>query len=364
MSLCMIVLNNDTSPAAGNGAMPQLAPSDGPGIQYIVVDKSNVIFEQSSGLSDIKNRTPLSPDHTMAAFSMTKTITAIAVLQLAEMQKLDIDDKADRYIRHPYSPDITIRQLLNHTSGIPNPLPLKWVHLACSNDTFNEDAALDLVLRENPRSDNAPGENYAYSNIGYWLLGKVIEAVTRQDYETYVRQKIFRPLKLESTEIDFKINAPSKQAKGYVAKYSIMNLIKNFVTDEEVWGEYEGNWLHVKDVYVNGPAFGGAIGSAKAFSRILQDLLSEDSLLLGKSAKQFLYAQEKNNAGKPLDMTLGWHIGELNGLRYFYKEGGGAGFHCEMRVYRSAGVASVLMTNRTSFNSRKELSRFDKNFIR
>jgi len=342
----------------------KLAPSDGPGIQYIVVDKSNVVFEYSSGLSNIKIRTPLRLKHTMPAFSMTKTITAIAILQLAEKQMIELDDRVDRYIKHPYNPKITIRQLLNHTSGIPNPIPLKWVHLANGGDNFNEDAALDHVLRDNPKSDNAPGDNYAYSNIGYWLLGKVIETITKQEYQAYVKQNIFQPLKLEPAEIDFKINDPANHAKGYLAKYSFTNLIKRLVTNREVWGEYEGSWLHIKDVYLNGPAFGGAIGSTKAFSRILQDLLSDKSLLLGKSAIQLLYTQEKTNSDKLIPMTLGWHIGELNGLRYFYKEGGGAGFHGEMRIYPSVGLATVIMTNRTSFDSRKELSRIDTNFIR
>ena len=362
------------SHAAGNSVSPrqeraarlidELPPSDGPGIQYIIADKNSVILEQSAGLADVKNRTPLSLHHTMAAFSMTKTITAIAILQLVESQKLYLDDRVDNYREHPYSPYITIRQLLNHTSGIPNPIPLKWVHLADRDDKFNEDAALDLVLRQNPKSDHAPGKKFAYSNIGYWLLGKVIEAVSKQDYQTYVRRNVFRPLKLKAGEIDFKFIAPPQHAKGYLAKYSFLNLMKGFVTSKEVWGEYEGRWLHMKDVYLNGPAFGGAIGSAKAFSRILQDLLSEESLVLGKSAKQLLSTQEKNSAGNLIAMTLGWHIGKQNGLRYFYKEGGGAGFHGEMRIYPYEGLASVIMANRTSFNSRRELSRIDKNFIR
>ena len=372
--LTMTVSFNSVSEAASIGVMPQyaqvakliekLTPSDGPGIQYIIVDKSNTILEYSSGLADIKRRTPLRLSHTMAAFSMTKIITAIAVLQLVEKQLIKLDDKLDKYIKHPYSPDITIRQLLNHTSGIPNPIPLKWVHLANSNDKFNEAAALAVVLRENSKSDNAPGENYAYSNIGYWLLGKVVEATTKQEYQAYVTMNIFQPLKLKPAEIDFKINDLSNHAKGYLSKYSFMNLVKGFVTNKEVWGEYEGSWLHINDVYLNGTAFGGATGSAKAFGRVLQDLLSEKSLLLGNSAMQLLYTAEKTNAGKLIPMTLGWHIGELKGLRYFYKEGGGAGFHSEMRIYPSHGLASVIMTNRTSFNSRKELSRIDENFIR
>lgn len=136
------------------------------------------------------------------------------------------------------------------------------------------------------------------------MLGKVIEAVTKQDYQTYVQQRIFQPLKLEPREIAFEIFVPSNRAKGYLAKYSLLNLIKGFVTDDEVWGEYEGNWLHVKNVYLNGPAFGGAVGSAKAFSRILQDMLSDESILLGKNAKYLLYSEQKNNSGKNIDMTL------------------------------------------------------------
>ena len=374
MLLIMTLSFNYAAQAANNGVMPrqkqvvklieEMTPPDSPGIQYIIVDKSKVIFEYSSGLADIKSRTQLRVNHTMAAFSMTKTITAIAVLQLVERRLVNLDDKVDRYIKHPYHPDITIRQLLNHTAGIPNPIPLKWVHLANSNDNFNEDAALDLVLKENPKSDNAPGENYAYSNIGYWLLGKVVAAATKQEYQTYVTKNIYLPLKLKPAEIDFKINDPSNHAKGYLAKYSFINLVKGFVANKEVWGEYEGSWLHINNVYPNGPAFGGAIGSAKAFGRVLQDLLSEEPLLLEKSGVQLLYTAEKTNSGKLIPMTLGWHIGELKGLRYFYKEGGGTGFHSEMRIYPSRGLASVVMTNRTSFNTRKELSRIDENYIR
>jgi hypothetical protein len=142
-----------------------------------------------------------------------------------------------------------------------------------------------------------------------------------------------------------------------------MNLVKGFVTDKGVWGRYEGNWLHIKDVYVNGPSFGGAIGSAKAFSTILQDLLAERSVLLSENSKSLLFSRQKMRSGKYIDMTLGWHIGILEGIQYFYKEGGGAGFHSEMRIYPTIGLASVIMTNKTSFNSRKQLSNLDKMFF-
>ena len=62
-------------------------------------------------------------------------------------------------------------------------------------------------------------------------------------------------------------------------------------------------------------------------------------------------------------MTLGWHLGMMGGVHYFYKEGGGAGFHSEMRVYPTKGLATVIMTNMTSFNSRKRLGKIDQLFF-
>jgi D-alanyl-D-alanine carboxypeptidase len=341
-----------------------LAFADGPGIQYVLVNKDRVLFQKSAGLADIKAGVPVTDSTVMAAFSMTKTITAIAVLQLQEKGKLSIDDRVAKYVRHPYHQELTIRQLLTHTGGIPNPMPLKWVHLAAEEGSFRESAALEAVLREHGKPPHGPGEVYEYSNIGYWLLGKVIEKASDQDYGTYVTKHIFHQLGLGPKEIGFCRDIAAPRSKGYLSRYSFLNLVKGFVTDREVWGEYEGSWLHVKDVCVNGPAFGGAFGTARAFSRVLQDLLSDQSKLLGRAGKELLFTQEKTASGKPVEMTPGWHIDELNGGPYFYKEGGGVGFHSEMRIYPRAGLASIIMTNRTEFNSRKRLTEVDQVFLR
>jgi len=363
-----------TSLAEGNNSMhntnkvshyvDELAESSGPGIQYVVVDKNGVVFERCAGLAHVNSRVPLTQAHTMAAFSMTKTITAIATLQLIEENRLSLDDTAARYVEHPYNQAITIRHLLNHTSGIPNPIPLKWVHLTEEHGDFDEGKALTFVLRKYSRSKGVPGERYGYSNIGYWLLGKITEAATNRGYEEYITENLFQPLDLKPGEIGFQIYDSSTHARGYLSKYSLMNLVKMFVTDDEIWGEYEDAWLRVRDVYLNGPSFGGVVGCARAFSRLLQDLLSEKSTLLGSKARHLLYFEQTNNAGERIDMTLGWHVGVLNGETYFYKEGGGAGFHCEMRVYPSEGFASVIMTNKTSFNSRRHLSDIDTHFFK
>ncbi len=344
--------------------LPTMSRIDGPGIQYVVVDEAGIVHEESTGLADAKSRTAMTGAHAMAAFSMTKTLTAIAVLQLARQGRLEPDAPAARYVVHPYDQKITIRQLLSHISGIPNPIPLRWVHPAEGHPRFNERSALEEVLAKHRMMDGRPGEKYSYSNINYWLLGSVAEAASGENFAAYVRKNIFKPLKLQPDEIDFTYSEHAPHAKGYLAKYSFMNLVKGFVTDKAVWGDYEGNWLHVQDVYVNGPAFGGAIGTARAFGIILQDLLAERSVLLGEQGRELLFARQKTADGKEIDMTLGWHIAKLDGIQYYFKEGGGAGFHSEMRMYPAQGLASVIMTNQTSFNSRKALNKLDGLFLK
>lgn len=345
--------------------LAQYTESEVPGLQYIVVDAEGIIFEFAGGLADIQNQKTMTLDTTLMAYSMTKTYTAVAILQLAEEGKIRLDDPIDWHLpNHLYGGhSITIRHLLEHTSGLPNPIPLRWVHLADQSAGFDEDAALAQVVAENPKLSFEPGRKYAYSNIGYWLLGKIVERVSGQSYTDYVRTNIIRPLGLSSQEMDFVIPDPARHANGYLAKHSLMNLMKGFVTDSKYWGEYEGKWLRLRSHHLNGPAFGGLVGTARSFGRLLQDQLRTKSVLLGPETKRLLETQQTNGRGKRIPMTLGWHVGDLNGTAYFFKEGGGGGFHSEMRLYPAKGIASVVMVNSTVFNSTKFLNRVDRTFL-
>lgn len=336
-----------------------------PGLQYIVVDDKGTLCEYAGGCADIRHHRAMRLDTTLMAYSMTKTFTAVAILQLMEQKQLGLDDEIDRYLPDiPYSGNyITIRQLLCHTAGLPNPIPLRWVHLAAEDASFDEDAALAQVLRDHSKLAFEPGQKFAYSNIGYWLLGKIVERVTDRSYPDYVRAKILLPLGLAAPQMDFIIPNPAQHANGYLAKYSITNLIKGFVTDRRFWGEYEGNWLRLKSHHLNGFAFGGLVGTARSFSRFLQDQLRTVSVLFGAETKRLLETQQTNRAGKLIPMTLGWHIGETHGLSYFFKEGGGGGFHSEMRLYPMRSIASVVMVNSTEFDSTKFLNRMDGAFL-
>jgi len=318
-----------------------------PGLQYVAVDASTTRFAHHSGLADVAAGRPLRADTTMMAYSMSKTITAAAVLQLVESGAMGLDDAVARHLEwQPYGPEITIRQLLAHTSGAPSPIPLRWVHPAADHATFDEKGALIQVLRRHPRLAFAPGSRFAYSNIGYWLLGAIVERTTGRPFTSYVAAEVLGRLAVDSRELAYAVLDPARHAAGYLEKYSWFNLVKGWLIDRALIGDYAGAWLRIRDHYVNGPAFGGLVGSARGFAAFLQDLLSERPRLLGERARAWL-AEAQRISGGPIPMTLGWHIGENGAGRYFFKEGGGGGFHCLMRLYPAQRIGTVVMTNAT-----------------
>lgn len=332
--------------------------SRAPGIQYAVVDRDSVLFECHAGLADLATRRPMAADTTMMAFSMSKTITAVAVLQLVEQGAVALDEPIARIIPwQPYGAEVTIRQLLCHTAGIPNPMPLKWVH-AADDGAFDERSHLDVVLRRHPRLRSAPGRRYGYSNIGYWLLGFIVEAVSGEPFTAYVSRHIAARLGHGGTRLGYEIPAPASHARGYLERYSLFGLLRPWLIDRSLIAEPRGSWVTLRDLYVNGAAFGGVVGSALAFARFLQDQLRAHSALLGDRARELMRAQQAAN-GRPIPMTLGWHMGSLGRKPYYYKEGGGGGFHCLMRLYADAGIGTVVMTNATLFNVRELLDAAD-----
>jgi D-alanyl-D-alanine carboxypeptidase len=335
-----------------------------PGIQYLVVGPEQIVFDYAGGWADIAGGRLLTAATTMMAYSMSKTITAAAVLQLVDSGKVKLDDPADAYLEsQPYGPGVTVRQLMSHTSGIPNPIPLRWVHSASCHNTFDERAALASVLLEHPKLSSPPGTKYRYSNIGYWLLGCIVERASGETFPSYVREHVLQPLGITPQELGYVVPDPRHHAKGYLEKYSLLNLVKRVLIARELIGGYESRWVHLNDHYVNGAAFGGLVGNARGFGRFLQDQLRPHSALFGVTTQQLFYTAQHTKNRTAIPMTLGWHIGTADGVRFFHKEGGGGGFHSMMRAYPSSRIAAVIMTNATGFDVCKVLDALDPRFL-
>ena len=195
------------------------------------------------------------------------------------------------------------------------------------------------------------------------MLGGVVERVSAGSFRRYVTEEILRPLAIEPRELGYVVADRARHATGYLEKYSLMNLFKRLLIDRRLIGEYSGRWLAIRSHYLNGPAFGGLVGTAASFGKFLQDQLHERSVLYNDTTRQLFYTQQQTSRGVPVQMTLGWHIGDLGSTRFFYKEGGGGGFHCMMRLYPRDGVGTVVMTNATAFDARGLLDTIDPSFL-
>jgi CubicO group peptidase (beta-lactamase class C family) len=335
-----------------------LAAGASPGLQYSAVTRAGECSTHAVGLADVGTRTALTASTRLMAYSMSKTVTAAAVLKLAATGRLDLDDPAERYVDIPYGPAVTLRRLLSHTAGLGNPIPLRWVHLPPQHAAFDERAALRAVIASNPGLAAAPGTRFAYTNLGYWLLGAIVEACTQRPFTDYVERELLAPLGIRPLELGYSLEQ-ADTASGYLEKWSWLNLLKRLVIDGAYIDRYEGSWLRIRAHYVDGPAFGGLIGTTAAFGTWLGDLLGESRTLPG-AARAWLFEQQHLTSGEPVPMTLGWHIGELDGSRHYYKEGGGGGFHSMMRLYPERGFGSIIIGNATGFRAGNALDELDR----
>ena len=338
-----------------------------PGIQYVVVDSKNVKFEYSGGLRDVSSDLPVTSGTTFMSSSTTKTLTAAAVLQLMDRNEIDLAESLSTYYSsHPYGNGIKIRHLLNQTSGVPNPFPLRWLHLVEDHDSFDAERALQDVLKRHAKLQFPPGARYSYSNISYWLLGKVIEQVSNMSYGDYMRKNILDPLGVSTEELAFEIPSSDTHARGHLLKFSLLGFLMPFMMDKEVFAENASKRIRFRPVYMNGAPYGGLIGTARAFSRFLQDQLHSSSILFKDETKKLFFAEQTDSRGRPIETTLGWHRGSLSGVEYYGKPGGGPGFQSNMRIYPAKDIATVWLSNETGASEgpiHKFTNELDKSFL-
>jgi CubicO group peptidase (beta-lactamase class C family) len=314
-------------------------------VQYQVVGASGVLFSAAAGVRDVASGAPMEAATLQMAYSTTKIVTAIAVLQLVEHGRMELDAPLQRYFPdQPYGGGVTIRQLLAHTSGVPDPMPLDW--FVVEGRAFDRDRELRRLLAKNPTLRRAPGEAYTYSNLGYWLLEKAIEGASGQDYAAYVQEHVFAPLGVTGEGARFALEGRGELAAGHARRYRPMTGVLRLMTPSSYWSGAHGSWHRSARVVPYGRAYGGLYVTADALGRVLRDLLTERSVLLGATSKAALFARQPTAKGQAA-FALGWVIGELDGEPYFGKQGGGLGFHGNLRVYPTRGIATVLLSNRT-----------------
>lgn len=193
----------------------QMAAQHIPGLSVAVVQDGIVVKTAAYGLSDVKAKTPATLDTLYGLGSCTKPFTAVAVLQLKEAGKVDLDAPISRYLDGLPAAwsAITVRQLLTHTSGLPNYRPL--LNLAkLSDPKYTQPNAVVSLLASRPL-DFPPGTRFEYSNTNYHLLGKLIEKVSGQSYGAYLAAYQFKAAGMTATRLGTPPERVPHQAVGY-----------------------------------------------------------------------------------------------------------------------------------------------------
>jgi CubicO group peptidase (beta-lactamase class C family) len=194
-------------------------PADQPGAAVIVTRGGRTIYARGRGLADLESGRAITPDTVFRLGSITKQFTAAIVLQLVSEGKISLDDPVSRFFPDFPQPGATatVRQLLNHTSGIQSYTAIPgWMMSEANTGRPHTTAEMIALFRDLP-APGRPGEAWAYNNSGYVLLGAIIEQVTGRPWHQEVERRIVRPLGLATIAYGVDRETGPAMARGYTA---------------------------------------------------------------------------------------------------------------------------------------------------
>ncbi len=187
-----------------------------PGIALLIANNGDVLYRKGFGYADIKNKILVTPETKFRIGSVTKQFTAAAILKLQENNLLNVNGKLSKFIPDfPRGDEVTIHQLLTHTSGI---------HSYTNHDEFitkvtktiSPDSLINMIKKD-PYDFN-PGEKWMYNNSGYFILGYIVSKVSGMPYSEYLKKNFFEPLKMENTGVHYAGIKLEHEAKGLTKK--------------------------------------------------------------------------------------------------------------------------------------------------
>ena len=246
-----------------------------------VVQNGDVVFQDAFGYADLPNKTPNEMDTKFPTASAGKAFVAAGIMKLIENGKLSFDSRLGDLVNFDLKaidPNITVRQLLNHTSGIPDyfdeSVMDEYEELWIDYPNYKIRTSADLIpLFIDKPMMYKPGEKFQYNNTGFVVLGLIIESLTGKPFDKYLEEEVFQPLGMTNTgyyELD---RLPAKCANAYIY--------------DESRGDYRTN---IFSVDVKGTGAGGAFTTIPDVEKFWKGLLSYQ-ILSEKSVKEMMNPQ-------------------------------------------------------------------------
>jgi CubicO group peptidase (beta-lactamase class C family) len=299
-----------------------------PGCAAAVSLNGETVFEKAFGLADLEHNVPNTPQTIFESGSVAKQFTAAALVLLQQDGKLSLEDPVKKYIPElpDYGSPLTIRHLLNHTSGLRDWGTVLSLSGAGRGDrVISQDLALDIITHQHAL-DFTPGAEYSYSNSGYNLAAIIVERVSKQKFPAFIEERLFKPLgmKNSSWRDDYQRIVPDR-AQAYSRQGN-------------------GPWrlaMPFMNVYGNGGML-TTVGDWMKWNAML------DSRSLGAPLVEALETRGVLNDGRKIAYALGLVVDTYKGLKDISHGGSTAGYQTFLARYPDNKVSVGVMCNGTS----------------
>lgn len=316
---------------------------DAPGAGVGIFKGGEIIYARGYGMANLEYDIPIDADSVFRIGSTSKQFTAACIILLAEQGKLKLTDTLHSFFPAfpDYAKDITVRQLLNHTSGVRDYLSLAYLK-GMHNEDYYEDKDVMQWLINQTELNFVPGEEYTYSNSGYWLLGQIVKKAAGMDMAEYAEKHIFKPLGMHNTHFHNNHKAIVKnRASGYRPKRGDSTDNANEESKEDQNYEISMTTLNM-------------IGDGGIFTTIndikIWDDAYYDSEILSKNFWKEMTTETVLNNGKQIRYAAGLGMGVYKGLDTVSHAGAFVGFRAELVRFPEQKFTVAVFANRSDAN--------------
>jgi serine beta-lactamase-like protein LACTB, mitochondrial len=303
-----------------------------PGITLAVAVDGKIVYSEGYGLADVEQRVPVWPTTKFRIASISKPLTAAALMQLVEAGKLDLDAPVQKYV--PSFPDkgapITTRMVAGHLAGIRHYKDNEF-EISRHYDSVTEGLK---IFADDPLVA-PPGTKFSYSSYGFNLVSAVIEGASGEDFLLYMQDHVFTPMGMAHTTADQNKQIVEARARFY-------ELTKSGNAENAPYVDNSYKW-----------AGGGFLSTAEDLVQFGSALL-RPGFLKQESLKQ-LFTSQKTTAGEATGYGIGWGVGKTGSGKIVYEHAGGAvGGTSQLIVYPESGVVIAMINNLSGASWKRE----------
>lgn len=271
-----------------------------PGAAILVTKNAETIYQSAIGKKDLESNSDINPNDVFRIASITKQFTAMAILKLYEVGALDLEDSIDKYVDGltTVPSPVKLKHLLSHTAGVKNYTAIEDWDSKTSAPNLTTSEIVNIF--KNTPLDFEPGESYNYSNLGYYLLGEIIEVASGKSYREYLNETFFIPLKMLNTGYEDQSNPQLLHIQGYSQNDN------NYAKAEE---------LDMKLAF----AAGGLVSTTEDLNKWNTAVFS--GKLLSEANLNLAHTKFQLNDGTVVPYGFGWEIGQIKGRKTVKHDG-------------------------------------------